>query len=86
MTKERFLNFFNLNSKEINNRTEAHCRDLLGPSSAHRAFVTPSSEMQTLETAPGCPPHGRARRGPRMRGQEEERAPGSLVTSEKADL
>ena len=55
------------------------CRDLLGPSSAHRAFVTPSSEMQTLETAPGCPPHGRARTGPRMRGQEEERAPGETL-------
>ena len=32
------------------------CRDLLGPSSAHRAFGTPRSEVQTLETTPGCPP------------------------------
>ena len=45
MTKKRFLNFFNLNSKKINSRTEAHCRDLLGPQSIRLGVREPVSEV-----------------------------------------
>ena len=79
MTKGRFLNFFTLNSKEINSRTEAHCRDLLGPQSimpcgsgtCFRGGRTGSgcSTVPGLPASEGCPlPALPDTRGPTPRG------------------